>query len=118
MSNDVLDDYLGELLLEAVPTAVVAAPAASAKPPAFEVPGDSAELEAVFEAALAEAAARIKEQGGTTHAFFAKGKEDLSVTLTPCLFEKHEVEAETATDDVSEEVLEQFSEDKVEGEEL
>lgn len=58
MSNDVLDDYLGELLLEAVPTAVVAAPAAPAKPPAFEVPGDSAELEAVFEAALAEAQAK------------------------------------------------------------
>lgn len=58
MSNDVLDDYLGELLLEAVPIAVVAAPAASAKPPAFEVPGDSAELEAVFEAALAEAQAK------------------------------------------------------------
>ena len=68
MSNDVLDDYLGELLLEAVPTAVVAAPAASAKPPAFEVPGDSAELEAVFEAALAEAQAKSATAPAPAHA--------------------------------------------------
>jgi purine-binding chemotaxis protein CheW len=58
MSNDVLDDYLGELLLEAVPAAAVAAPATPAKPAATEVPGDSPELEAVFEAALAEAQAK------------------------------------------------------------
>ncbi|MGE8232822.1 MAG: chemotaxis protein CheW [Stenotrophomonas sp.] len=58
MSNDVLDDYLGELLLEAVPAAAVAAPATPAKPAVVEVPGDSPELEAVFEAALAEAQAK------------------------------------------------------------
>ena len=56
MSSDVLDDYLGELLLEAVPAPAAApSPPASAKPAAIEVPGDSPELEAVFEAALAAA---------------------------------------------------------------
>ena len=56
MSNDVMDDYLGELLMEAVPPPVAAEPvlaAPAAAKPAFEAPGDSAELEAVFEAALA-----------------------------------------------------------------
>jgi len=47
-SNDVLDDYLGELLLEAVPAAAPPTPVAAA------VPGDTPELEAAFEAALAE----------------------------------------------------------------
>lgn len=49
-SNDVLDDYLGELLLEAVP-APAPVSVAPAKP---AMPADSAELEAAFEAALLE----------------------------------------------------------------
>ncbi|KRG67310.1 hypothetical protein ABB27_10675 [Stenotrophomonas terrae] len=61
MSNDVLDDYLGELLLEAVPEPAAVAPVVAAKPPAFEAPGDSAELEAVFEAALAQAQSKASE---------------------------------------------------------
>jgi purine-binding chemotaxis protein CheW len=49
-----LDDYLDELLGGGMPTAVTStAPAAP-----VEIPGDSAELEAAFEAALAEVQAR------------------------------------------------------------
>lgn len=61
MSNDVLDDYLGELLLEAVPEPAAVTPVVAVKPPAFEAPGDSAELEAVFEAALAQAQSKTSE---------------------------------------------------------
>lgn len=73
MSSDVLDDYLGELLLEAVPTAVASAPATPAKAAAIEVPGDSAELEAVFEAALAEAQAKPSADPAPAPASIASG---------------------------------------------
>ncbi|MGE8280701.1 MAG: chemotaxis protein CheW [Stenotrophomonas sp.] len=49
-NNDILDDYLGELLLEVAPAAAAVAIAK----PAADIPGDTPELEAAFEAALAE----------------------------------------------------------------
>ncbi|WP_269791791.1 chemotaxis protein CheW [Stenotrophomonas sp. Iso1] len=54
MSTAALDDYLDELLAEAMPAPVVAAVKPATLPTALaNVPGDSAELEAAFEEALA-----------------------------------------------------------------